>query len=72
MTTDNPIRYVFSYLTPDDTVEYKVHNRYHRADGPALARYDRWAWFLNDQPHRYYGPQHSHYPDWKIHGVNVK
>jgi hypothetical protein len=66
-------RYLYSYLTPNDTVEYKLHTGgFHRCDGPALTRYERWAWFLYDQHHRYYGPQHSHYPNWMIHGKRVK
>lgn len=66
-----PIKGVYSYIAPKDTTQYTLGNAYHRADGPALERQDRWAWFLYDKRHRYYGPQHSHYRAWFIHDEQI-
>lgn len=64
-------RYVSTYRETDDTVIYRVLNDYHRCDGPALTRYDRWGWFLFNNWHRYYGEARSA-GDWYIHGKKVK
>jgi hypothetical protein len=56
----------------DGVTEYFVDRNLHRPNGPAIIwNESKWAWWLNDTPHRYYGAC-SDTGKWWIHGLCVK
>ena len=57
------------------SIVYAIGNKKHRVDGPAVMWHNgTWAWWLNGEWHRYYGPR-ANYDRlcadsdlWFIHG----